>query len=367
MLSGLLYFHRISDNRMAGTPLKNLRMFEELCGKNAFHNVILTTTMWDDVEEEVGEEREKELITNYWRAMLERDSTTSRFLRTRESAFDIIEPLIEAANKRSSVLLQDELVNMRRSLPATAAGRELFSTMGQLVAQREDLIRRIRQEMRQSGGDKMFLEPLQEEHQKLQKSLEETVYEMRRLRLPLGKRLMITTDKFFSTKFESLKSFISKRRSRPATHNSNSESSSSFDSGSNAPVSPVDHEHNPTGVISNDPIDYPPKVPYGWTPHNPDNTVSPYPSRTPYPTQYGSSPVSAYPTSSYDRSQTPNIALSPSDPTLYTIPQGSSPAVQPNVNYNRANTTKPPEHYGQYSQSNQYSSWPQNPNNGYQG
>ena len=33
---------------MAGTLLKNLRMFEELCGKDALKNVILTTTMWDE-------------------------------------------------------------------------------------------------------------------------------------------------------------------------------------------------------------------------------------------------------------------------------------------------------------------------------
>ena len=43
--------------------------------------------------------------------MLERNSMTSRFLLTHKSAFDIIEPLIKKVNKRSSVQLQDELVN----------------------------------------------------------------------------------------------------------------------------------------------------------------------------------------------------------------------------------------------------------------
>jgi len=216
LLSGLLYFHRISDNSFRGTPLKNLRMFEELCGKNAFHNVVLTTTMWDEVDEETGEERERELTANYWRTMLEHGSTTSRFLGTRESAFNVIDPIIEAANGRSSVLLQNELVDMRKSLPATSAGRVLFSTMGQFVSQREDLLRRIRREMRDSDGDKTILEPLQEEHQKLQNSLEATVIEMRRQQLPLGQRFLIVTDKFFSSKFESLKSLIFKRPSKPA-------------------------------------------------------------------------------------------------------------------------------------------------------
>jgi hypothetical protein len=199
---------------MAGTHLKNLRMFEELCGKNAFKNIILTTTMWDEVDKETGEERERELKTKYWRFMLERNSTTSRFLRTRESAFEVIEPLIDAANKRSSVLLQNELVDMQKSLPATAAGLELFSEMGQFVSQREDLLRRIRTEMRRSDGDKVALEPLQEEHQNLQNSLETMVSEMRRifLDLPLGKRILIMIEKFFSSRFEILSSLISKKR-----------------------------------------------------------------------------------------------------------------------------------------------------------
>ena len=232
---------------MAGTPLKNLRMLEQLCGRNAFQNVILTTTMWDEVDEKTGEDRERELQTNYWRSMLERNSTTGRFLRTRESAFKLIDPLIEAANKKFSVLLRDELVDIHKSFPATAAGQELFSRMGQLVSQREDLLRRIRNEMKRSDGDKLILEDFQEEHQKLQSSLGATFDEMRRLRLPLGQRFSIMTDKFFSNKFETLKSLISKTKLRKPAPNTE-----------NLPISPIGSyeqvpytDHLPTGTISN--------------------------------------------------------------------------------------------------------------------
>jgi hypothetical protein len=37
---------------MAGTPLMHLCMFEELDARNT--NVILTTSMWDDVDNETG-------------------------------------------------------------------------------------------------------------------------------------------------------------------------------------------------------------------------------------------------------------------------------------------------------------------------
>ena len=288
---------------MAGTPLKNLRMFEQLCGKNAFHNVILTTTMWDEVEEKTGEDRERELKTHYWRTMLERNSTTSRFLRTRESAFNLIDPLIEAANRKFSVLLQGELVDMRKSLPATAAGQELFSAMGKLVSQREDLLRRIRQEMKRSDGDKMILEPLQEEHQKLQISLEATVNEMRKLSLPLGKRLLIMTDKFFSSKFESLKSLISKRLSKP------------------------DPNTPPTGKLSPSPIDSYAEVfrtPAGTVSDNQTDCIHQSPgsiSETPLPIANGSNVLGQGPTDGTDESnnELPTLPIGSSESALASV------------------------------------------------
>ena len=54
--------HRISDNRMAGTPLKNLKMFAQLCGSVAAERVVLTTTMWGKLSSPgIGEKREKEM------------------------------------------------------------------------------------------------------------------------------------------------------------------------------------------------------------------------------------------------------------------------------------------------------------------
>ena len=103
--------------------------------------------MWDEVDEETGVAREEELKATYWRAMVALNSTTRRFNRTRESAFALIDPLINIANTRISVLLQKEMVDMRQKLPVTSAGRELYSVMEELVKKREDILRRIRKEM----------------------------------------------------------------------------------------------------------------------------------------------------------------------------------------------------------------------------
>ena len=77
---------------MVGTPLKNIRMFQELFGGKSFKNVILTTTMWDEVDVETGASREEELKSN-WKSMIAGGSSTRRFIGTRDSAFHVIAPL----------------------------------------------------------------------------------------------------------------------------------------------------------------------------------------------------------------------------------------------------------------------------------
>ena len=180
-------------------PLKNLGMFEELCGKNTLQKVVLTTTMWDEVDLETGETRERELISTYWRPMVQRNSTTNRFRRTRESALTIIDPFIDSANIRISALLQQELLNMRKNLKKLSskyrrAGQELLSAMELLLKQREDLRRQIRNDIKRGVDDEMILKPLQDEYQKLKINMESTINDMRKLGIPLWKRLVKITD-----------------------------------------------------------------------------------------------------------------------------------------------------------------------------
>jgi len=61
-LAGIIYLHRISDNGVSGTALKNLYMFKRLCGMNTFGHVVLCTSMWDTMDTalpEVGDRRKK--------------------------------------------------------------------------------------------------------------------------------------------------------------------------------------------------------------------------------------------------------------------------------------------------------------------
>ncbi|KAL0948440.1 hypothetical protein HGRIS_011016 [Hohenbuehelia grisea] len=165
-LSGILYFHRISDNRMAATPLKNVRMFEKLCGEDALSKVILTTTMWDEVDEELGEHREQELRTHFWDAFISQGSTTKRFKNTPESAWGIVAGFLEASNQRFATELQQELVDLQKDLPDTRAGQEFYNTFSQLAKQRQDILVKILNAMKHEH-DENILEALRAEYEAL--------------------------------------------------------------------------------------------------------------------------------------------------------------------------------------------------------
>ncbi|KAL4061695.1 P-loop containing nucleoside triphosphate hydrolase protein [Scleroderma yunnanense] len=133
MLSGLLYLHRISDNRMAGTPLSNLNMFKRLCGENNFKNIVLVTTMWDEVSEDVGLQREEELNMSFWEVMIRLGSTTRRFNLTKESAWDIINIIaVSLPEEPRALLIQDEMVNAGKPVYETSAGKVLRSSTDSL-------------------------------------------------------------------------------------------------------------------------------------------------------------------------------------------------------------------------------------------
>jgi hypothetical protein len=158
LLSGLVYCHRISNTEMDADSVRHLRIFEELCGIDALQNVILATTMWDEVDKATGIMEEEKMKTKYWNKMLERRSTTGRFLGTYESALQLLQPLIDAANfKRSSLLLQHEMVDMGKQLTETSAGRHLFTEVQDIASQRQDVIQRIQIEMRRPVGDRTSL------------------------------------------------------------------------------------------------------------------------------------------------------------------------------------------------------------------
>ena len=81
--------------------MKNFVIFKQLCGEE-YSTIVLTTTMWDEVDLEIGEQREKELRENYGKPMIDRRSTVKRFLSTPASVFDLLRGRVNEIQSRRS-------------------------------------------------------------------------------------------------------------------------------------------------------------------------------------------------------------------------------------------------------------------------
>jgi len=148
-LKGVLYLHRITDNRMQGSARKNLDLFTKIIGEEALSNVVLVTTMWGKVDrkdEAEANARECELRNQYWSDLIRKGSTATRFDGTKESAEGILSQLI---GKKEAVLkVQEELVVKKLSLNRTTAGAYLEERVHEqeveLEAQIKDLSDKLR-------------------------------------------------------------------------------------------------------------------------------------------------------------------------------------------------------------------------------
>lgn len=123
-LSGIIYLHPISDNRVTHHTTKNLEMFRKLTGEKNLKNVVLATSMWDKVSESEGIRREEELKGKFWKLLIAMGAKTVRHHDTPESARAIASTLL--GNKPFYLQLQEEMGKDNKALRDTAAGREVM-------------------------------------------------------------------------------------------------------------------------------------------------------------------------------------------------------------------------------------------------
>ena len=131
-LAGIVYLHDISLTRMLGSTLKNLDVFQKLCGEDVLRRVVICTTKWSDVYEEEGKRRIEQLQEIYWKEM---GSAVCKFEESQKSAWDVIKPIIEEnqIDKMGPLQIQEELVKEMKLIPDTKAGRQLRYSLDHLL------------------------------------------------------------------------------------------------------------------------------------------------------------------------------------------------------------------------------------------
>lgn len=146
-LSGIIYLHPITRNRVSGSSARNFRMLEQLCGHEGLPRLILLSTMWDQLEPRSSQYldalyREQELVTNdiFWASMCRGGSLVENFDGSSTSASAVVSQLIARTRGRASVAfqIQRELVDEGRDLLQTSAARELSKHLNQAYSKIND-------------------------------------------------------------------------------------------------------------------------------------------------------------------------------------------------------------------------------------
>jgi len=144
-LSGIIYLHRIVDPRMQGSALSNLRMFQKLCGDEAFRNVVLVTSFWDMIDESVGEAREAELRNKdeYWAKMVRKGSQIKRYNRNDPTSTDQILQTLETFSPRMLKAQKEILIDKKDPRQTDAA---VFARLAEMQDRAEEKRQQVEKE-----------------------------------------------------------------------------------------------------------------------------------------------------------------------------------------------------------------------------
>ena len=119
---------------MRGTTLQNLKVFKRLCGKKNLGAVVFGITKSGKLTPEAFARRKGQLSDVYWKDFKKEGAIDFKLLHSHESAGQLVKTVLDRVHGEERVLLiQKELVQLAKLLPATEAGRELKYTLEELM------------------------------------------------------------------------------------------------------------------------------------------------------------------------------------------------------------------------------------------
>ena len=126
-LSGIIYLHRISDERVRGSTLRALNAFKAMCGKENYSGIILATTRWDQVEPEKAGARQEELCTDdiLWGDMVRGGAFPTAIFDWKEFARLVLNYFVWK-QKTMTLSIQQQMILEGKQIYETDAGNILY-------------------------------------------------------------------------------------------------------------------------------------------------------------------------------------------------------------------------------------------------
>ena len=169
-LNGLVYLQRISDPRFSGQSGHNLRMFRGLCGAEAFKNVVVLTTFWDQVSMSEGIRRETQLKSIFFQDLVTGEACFMRHDHKVESTLPVLKHISTLAPTITQI--QRDIREKGNSLEDTTAGSVLRGKAEIIIAKYREEVADLKVQlgMITNSGEEMKRE-LREERAELQEKL----------------------------------------------------------------------------------------------------------------------------------------------------------------------------------------------------
>ena len=166
-------------------------MFGRLCGDIPLPRTRLVTTMWDLMKDQaMAKQREAQLTGDFWRVLIEGGATAHRFYNTPASAQGIVGDLLSLGKDGDDLLLQEELVKQEKRLNETEAGKAIYSRLQKLLSEQRRTVKELAEEAKQQN-DSALAKSLQEECDKIDAQLQRTFEQMREMKIPLSRRILL--------------------------------------------------------------------------------------------------------------------------------------------------------------------------------
>lgn len=165
-------------------------MFRELCGDFAMTQVILVSTMWEELVFDEGASREKELEEIFWKPLIDKGSRLDRLSRSDpEEAWRIVNQLIRQNDTRAIQRMQEELKELELALQESYAGRMLLNSLQKALAEQRNSLRQLVFQ-NQKSDDPVLMKKLRKEYTRSEEQTRKTFEQIRKSHVTIGKEIL---------------------------------------------------------------------------------------------------------------------------------------------------------------------------------
>lgn len=144
-------------------------MFQHLCGQEALSKVVLGTTKWTRTGQDIAKSHQEELQIVHWKPLIAKGAKVKSFTDNQSSAWTFIDTLItnRTQQKLQEIYLQiqGELVDKKKIIPETEAGKELRFTLKEVLEMQRKMASMERSMA--AGGDEQAQQQLREAEEKI--------------------------------------------------------------------------------------------------------------------------------------------------------------------------------------------------------